>query len=116
MTLHQNPLLLLSGNSSKGVRGLSKSIRDEFTDQFFEAILLLKDKDEAYQFFEDVATIGEIKDLGQRLEVAKMLRAGSTYEEIVEKTGVSTATISRVKKCLYYGADGYKLILDRLGY
>lgn len=94
---------------------MSKSIKDEFTDQLFEAILKLETKEECYSFFEDIATIGEIKALGQRLQVAKMLRTGATYEEIVEKTGVSTATISRVKRCLYYGADGYKLILDRLG-
>ncbi len=94
---------------------MSKSIRDKFTDQLFEAILELQDKEECYRFFEDIATVGEIKALGQRLQVAIMLRTGATYDEIVEKTGVSTATISRVKRCLYYGADGYKLILDRKG-
>lgn len=94
---------------------MSKSIKDDFTDHLFDAILLLKNRDECYQFFEDIATVGEIKALGQRLEVAKMLRLGATYEEIVEKTGVSTATISRVKRSLYYGADGYAMVLDRLG-
>lgn len=88
--------------------------RDEFTDQFFAALLELKDLDEGYRFFEDVATIGEIKALAQRLEVARMLRAGHTYDSIAERTGVSTATVSRVKKYLHYGADGYKLILERL--
>lgn len=94
---------------------MSKSIKDDFADHLFDAILLLKNRDECYQFFEDIATVGEIKALGQRLEVAKMLRTGKTYEDIVEKTGVSTATISRVKRSLYYGADGYSMILDRLG-
>lgn len=94
---------------------MSKSIKDDFTDHLFDAILMLKNRDECYKFFEDIATVGEIKALGQRLEVAKMLRSGSTYEEIVEKTGVSTATISRVKRALYYGADGYAMVLDRLG-
>ncbi|MEJ6950767.1 YerC/YecD family TrpR-related protein [Natronospora cellulosivora (SeqCode)] len=93
---------------------MSKSIKDDFTDHLFDAILTLKNREECYSFFEDIATIGELKALGQRLEVAKMLREGATYEEIVEKTGVSTATISRVKRALYYGADGYSMILDRL--
>jgi len=94
---------------------MSKSIKDDFTDHLFDAILLLKNRDECYQFFEDIATVGELKVLGQRLEVAKMLQSGSTYEDIVDKTGVSTATISRVKRSLYYGADGYSMVLDRLG-
>jgi len=88
--------------------------RDELTDQLFKAILLLKNEKECYSFFEDLATINEIKEFSQRLEVAKMLSGGSTYEEIVHKTGASSATISRVKKYLNYGADGYKLILKRL--
>ncbi|MFW6022393.1 MAG: YerC/YecD family TrpR-related protein [Halanaerobiaceae bacterium] len=94
---------------------MSKSIKDDFADHLFDAILMLNDREECYRFFEDIATVGEIKALGQRLEVAKMLRTGKTYEEIVEKTGVSTATISRVKRSLYYGADGYNMVLDRLG-
>ena len=94
---------------------MSKSIKNKFTDQFFKAILMLENIDECYRFFEDVATIGEIQALGQRLEVAKLLKKGITYEEIVEKTGVSTATISRVKKALDYGQDGYNLILKRMG-
>lgn len=88
--------------------------RDELTDQLFKAILLLKNEKECYSFFEDLATINEIKEFSQRLEVAKMLSEGSTYEEIAHKTGASSATISRVKKYLNYGADGYKLILKRL--
>lgn len=84
------------------------------TDKLFEAILLLKNIDECYSFFEDICTISEIKALAQRLEVAKMLRKGKTYTDISEKTGASTATISRVNKALLYGADGYKTILDRL--
>ena len=88
--------------------------RDELTDQLFKAILLLKNEKECYSFFEDLATINEIKEFSQRLEVAKMLSEGSTYEEIVHKTGASSATVSRVKKYLNYGADGYKLILKRL--
>jgi TrpR-related protein YerC/YecD len=93
---------------------MNSKIRDELTDSLFEAVLLLKNVDECYNFFEDVCTIAEIKAMAQRLEVAKMLRDGKTYTEICEKTGASTATISRVNRCLNYGADGYSLILNRL--
>jgi len=93
---------------------MNSKLRDELTDKLFEAILLLKDIDECYKFFEDICTISEIKALAQRLEVARMLREKKTYTEISEKTGASTATISRVNRCLNYGADGYKMILDRL--
>lgn len=93
---------------------MNSKIRDEMTDKLFEAILLLKDTDECYNFFEDVCTVSEMKAMAQRLEVAKMLRAGRTYNDISEITGASTATISRVNRCLNYGADGYKTILDRL--
>ncbi|MCX8132262.1 MAG: YerC/YecD family TrpR-related protein [Clostridia bacterium] len=93
---------------------MNSKIKDEVTDKLFEAILLLKDMDECYSFFEDICTVPEIKALAQRLEVAKMLREKKTYTEIGDKTGASTATISRVNRCLNYGADGYKMILDRL--
>lgn len=89
-------------------------LKDELTDQLCASVLLLKNSEEGYQFFEDICTISEIKALAQRLEVARMLRAGHTYDDIVTRTGASTATISRVKRCLHYGADGYKLILERL--
>ena len=88
--------------------------KNEMTDQLFKAILSLDNIDECYQFFEDVATINEIKELSQRLEVARMLSEGFIYEDIVQKTGASSATISRVKKCLNYGADGYQLILKKI--
>lgn len=83
------------------------------TDQLFAAILQLRSIEECYMFFEDIATIGELKALSQRLAVAQMIDAKKTYEEIVAETGASTATISRVKKCLYFGADGYRLVLER---
>ena len=94
---------------------MSKKIRTEAVDYLFNAILSLENKEECYTFFEDICTINELKALSQRLQVAKMLRAGDSYEKIVEETGASTATISRVKRCLVYGADGYTLALDRLG-
>jgi TrpR-related protein YerC/YecD len=93
---------------------INEKLRDPLVDKLFEAILTLQTVDECYRFFEDLATISEIKALAQRLEVAKMLDAGMTYEDIVEATGASTATISRVKKCLHYGADGYRIVLERL--
>ncbi|MCR3922106.1 MAG: YerC/YecD family TrpR-related protein, partial [Firmicutes bacterium] len=83
-------------------------------DMLFEAILLLETEDECYQFFEDVCTINELKALSQRLQVAKMLKAGRTYQQIEHETGASTATISRVKRYLQYGAGGYELVLERL--
>ncbi|SHF09492.1 YerC/YecD family TrpR-related protein [Desulforamulus putei] len=89
-------------------------LRDKLNDRLFEAILTLKDIDECYRFFEDICTVSELRSLAQRLEVAKMLEANRTYGEIASKTGASTATISRVKRCLNYGADGYKLVLSRL--
>ncbi|MCC5912333.1 MAG: TrpR-like protein YerC/YecD [Clostridiaceae bacterium] len=89
-------------------------VKDEFTDALFQAILKLETIEDCYRFFEDVCTIKEIQSISQRLEVAKLLKEGGTYSEIEKATGASTATISRVNRCLNYGADGYKLILQRL--
>ena len=91
-----------------------KKLQSKQLDEFFEAILMLKSKDDCYAFFEDICTINEIKSLAQRLEVAKMLEEKRTYTEIQQITGASTATISRVNRCLSYGSDGYKLILERV--
>ncbi len=93
---------------------MNSKLRDEHTDNLFDAILLLNNREECYNFFEDLCTIAEIKALAQRLEVAKMLRDKKTYTDICDETGASTATISRVNRCLVYGADGYNLVLDRL--
>ncbi len=93
---------------------MSKKIRTESVDHLFEAILNLKDKEECYLFFEDVCTVNELLSLSQRFEVAKMLREKKTYLEIAEKTGASTATISRVNRSLNYGNDGYEMIFNRL--
>ena len=89
-------------------------LKDPLTDQLFAAILQLRTIDECYQFFEDICTISELKALAQRLEVARMLDEGHIYDDIGAKTGASTATSSRVKRCLNYGADGYKIVLARL--
>ena len=86
----------------------------EESDRFFYPIISLKNREECKKFFEDICTIKEIQDLQQRLTVAKMLDEGRVYSEITEKTGASAATISRVNKCLTYGSDGYKTVLERL--
>ena len=80
-------------------------------DGFFEAVLKLKSTEDCRKFFEDVCTIKELQDLTQRLEVATLLKNGMNYREIGEKTGASTATISRVNRCLVYGSGGYELVL-----
>ena len=88
--------------------------RDKQTDELFKSILSLGSLEECYQYFEDLCTMKEIRDLGQRLEVARLLAQGSSYLRAGEATGASSATIGRVKKCLDYGAGGYRLILDRM--
>ena len=91
----------------------SKFKRDDI-DELFRAILLLEDEEDCYRFFEDVCTVNEIHAIAQRLQVAKLLSEDKTYSEIEAVTKASTATISRINKCLVYGADGYKRILQRL--
>ena len=93
---------------------MNDKLRCSQTDKLAEAFLSLKTKEEIYSFFEDLCTISELKAMSQRFEVAQMLTNGVPYTDIVEKTGVSTATISRVNRCLNYGADGYKTAIERL--
>lgn len=93
---------------------MNSKIKDRQTDKLFEGILQLKTVDECYAFFEDVCTISEIKAMAQRFQVAIMLYENCKYTEITEKTGASPATISRVSRCLNYGADGYMTVLKRL--
>ncbi|MBR0326484.1 MAG: TrpR YerC/YecD [Clostridia bacterium] len=83
-------------------------------DKLFEAILSLDTVDECYKFFEDICTVKEILDISQRLKAAKMLKNGANYMDISKATGMSTATISRVSKCLEYGGGGYAMIIDRV--
>ena len=94
---------------------MSKNIRTEADDYLFSAILSLENKEECYTFFEDICTINELLSLSQRFEVAKMLREHKTYLEIADKTGASTATISRVNRSLNYGNDGYDMVFERIG-
>lgn len=86
----------------------------ENMQQFYRAIISLKDEDECRRFFDDVATIKEILDLSARLEVARMLDSGAVFNEISKETGASSATISRVNKCLSYGEGGYRTVLERI--
>ena len=91
-----------------------KQLKSEPVDHLFEAILTLKSKEECYSFFEDLCTVNELLSLSQRFEVAAMLKEHKTYLEIAEKTGASTATISRVNRSLTYGNDGYEMVLSRM--
>ncbi|MCM3766849.1 YerC/YecD family TrpR-related protein [Neobacillus niacini] len=89
-------------------------LRGKELDQLFQAVLSLKDLEECYRFFDDLCTINEIQALAQRLDVARMLRDGNTYHKIEAETGASTATISRVKRCLNFGNDTYEMVLERI--
>lgn len=88
--------------------------KNEETDQLFRSILTLRSLDECYRYFDDLCTVREIRSIAQRLAVARMLAEGRSYQSTISGTGASSATISRVKRCLDYGAGGYGLILDRL--
>ena len=89
-------------------------VRNGQTDLLMEAVLKLESIEDAYRFFEDICTIAEVKSMAQRIEVARLLRAGVTYQEIARETGASSATISRVNRALLYGAEGYVRVLDAL--
>ena len=91
-----------------------KKLRTESVDHLFDAILSLQNREECYTFFEDICTVNELFSLSQRFEVAYMLREEKTYLDIAEKTGASTATISRVNRSLNYGNDGYDMVFERM--
>ena len=93
---------------------MNKKIHTEAVDQLFDAILSLRNRDECYTFFQVVCAFNEVLSLSQRFEAAKMLREKKTYLEISEKTGASTATISRVNRSLSYGNDGYEMVFERM--
>jgi TrpR-related protein YerC/YecD len=92
---------------------MNSKLKDIHMDALFEGILSLGSVEECYNFFEDLCTITELRAMAQRFQVAKMLDEGQIYSDIVRETGASTATISRVNKCLVYGTDGYRTVLDR---
>ena len=89
-------------------------VRSEETDELYEAIMSLENKEEFYRFFDDLCTFGEIKAMAQRFRVAKLLSEGKTFASISEEIGASSATITRVNKCITYGSDGYRLVLERM--
>ena len=93
---------------------MNPKLHDKHVDFLFDAILTLKTKEECYDFFDDLCTIRELQSMAQRLVVAKMLTEKKVYSNIVAQTGVSTATISRVNRSLYYGNEGYNIVFERL--
>ena len=93
---------------------MNKKIKTDAVDSLFDGVLCLQSREECYSFFEDLCTVNELLSLSQRFEVAAMLKDGKTYLEIAEKTGASTATISRVNRSLNYGNDGYELVFGRM--
>ena len=93
---------------------MNNKLKNDAVDYLFDAVLQLQSKEECYNFFEDLCTAQELKAMSQRIVVAKMLSEHKVYNDIVAKTGASTATISRVNRSLMYGNDGYSVVFDRL--
>lgn len=93
---------------------MNKKLKVKEIDELYKAIRLIETEEEFYNFFEDLCTVNELKSLAHRFCVAKLLSEGKTYIEVSEQTGASTATISRISKCLSYGADGYSAIIAKL--
>ena len=91
-----------------------KIAKKEKSDRLYKAILTLETEEECYNFFQDLCTIPELRSMEQRYEVATLLNNGLIYNDILERTGASSATISRVNRCLHYGADGYQAVIPRL--
>ncbi len=95
---------------------MNEKLKSPDVNNLFNAILALRDIEECYDLFEDLCTVAEIKEMAKRFKAAKMLSDGAKYTEISETTGLSTATISRVNRCLKYGSDGYLKLLSRIDY
>lgn len=95
---------------------MNDKLKNADTNNLFKGMLSLKSLEECYDFFEDLCTVAEIQEMARRLAAASMLKSGAKYTEIAEKTGLSTATISRVNRCLKYGSDGYTKVLSRIEY
>ena len=93
---------------------MASKIKDEKLDFLFQAILTLETVEDCYSFFEDLCTVSELQEMSRRMQAARMLRANAVYADIAAQTGLSTATISRVNRCLKYGSDGYNKALDNL--
>lgn len=93
---------------------MNDRLKNQAMDDLFEAILCLQTKEECYNFFDDLCTVLELKSISQRFQVAKLLNEKHVYSKIVDTTGASTATISRVKRSLDYGSDGYRIVFERM--
>lgn len=93
---------------------MARITKKEKSDGLYRAILTLRNEEEVYDFFQDLCTVTELRAMEQRFEVAALLKQGMIYNDILERTGASSATISRVNRCLHYGAGGYKIIVPRL--
>lgn len=115
IALHSKVLKLYSAKATERGINMNKKIKTEAVDSLFDAVLSLETREECYDFFEDLCTVNELLSLSQRFEVAAMLKDHKTYLEIAERTGASTATISRVNRSLNYGNDGYELVFERIG-
>ena len=99
---------------TEGSMAYQSKFKRKDIDDLFKAILLLEDEEDCYRFFEDICTVNEIHAIAQRLHVAKLLSEKKTYNNIERITGASTATISRINKCLLYGAEGYQRVLAKM--
>ena len=104
----------MTKDSAQFSKTYQSRLESEEIDSLFRAILELKDVNECYRFFEDLCTIPELKSIAQRWDVARQLDRGITYQEISQELNASTATISRVNRCISYGAGGYRMMLDRM--
>jgi len=93
---------------------MANSMRDDKTDYLFKGILTLESVEDCYRFFGDLCTVSELREMSRRLHAARMLRSNHIYTDIAEQTGLSTATISRVNRCLKYGNDGYSHVLEEI--
>lgn len=93
---------------------MKSKFKDEQIDYLFRSIMTLDSLEECYNFFEDLCTMSELQEMAKRMHAAKMLRENYIYTEIAEKTGLSTATISRVNRCMKYGSDGYITVIERM--
>lgn len=93
---------------------MNEKLKDDRVDFLFKGILALENEEECYRFFEDLCTVSELKEMSKRFYAAKLLNDNRIYNDIADETGLSTATISRVNRCLKYGKDGYSMILQRI--
>jgi TrpR-related protein YerC/YecD len=104
----------MAGNFRKEVAMFTSRFASEQTDLLCDALIALESREDAYRLLEDLCTIQEVQALSQRIAVARMLRGGATYHEVAKETGASSATISRVSRCLGYGAEGYTRALNKM--